>query len=103
MLRTRVLASYVFVKGKLLNIPTIHFARWVLIDKNKHVLFYSNFDGNWEQYLGDFIDQSGWGLPPSLVIPINFPRTNFMGVLGIIPGMPLTFSRNQIRFRAGRL
>src|SRR5207342_3104457 len=36
MLRTKVLAGCVFVKGKLLNIPTIHFARWVLIDNNKH-------------------------------------------------------------------
>lgn len=91
MLRTSVLASYVFVKGKLLNIPTIHFARWVLIDKNRHVLFYSNFDGNWEQYLGDFIDQSGWGLTSIFSNTVKFPKTNFMGVLGIVPKMPLTF------------
>ncbi len=85
MLRTRVLANDVFVKGKLLNIPTIHFARWVQFDKGKHVLFFSNFDGNWEQYLGDFIDQSGWGLSAIFSNTVNFPKTHFMGLLGVIP------------------
>ena len=78
MLRTRVLANNVFVFGKLLNIPTIHFARWVLFDNNKHVLFFSNFDGNWQQYLGDFIDQSGWGLTGMFSNTVNFPKTRFM-------------------------
>lgn len=78
MLRTRVLANNVFVFGKLLNIPTIHFARWVLFDNNKHVLFFSNFDGNWQQYLGDFIDQSGWGLTGIFSNTVNFPKTRFM-------------------------
>ena len=78
MLRTKVLASHMFVKGKLLNIPTIHFARWVLFDNKKHVLFFSNFDGSWQQYLGDFIDQSGWGLSGIFSNTVNFPRTRFM-------------------------
>jgi len=78
MLRTSVLANNVFVHGKLLNIPTIHFARWVLFDNNKHVLFFSNFDGNWQQYLGDFIDQSGWGLTGIFSNTMNFPKTKFM-------------------------
>ena len=78
MMRTRVLANNVFVHGKLLNIPTIHFARWVLFDKNRHVLFFSNFDGNWQQYLGDFIDQSGWGLTGIFSNTVNFPKTKFM-------------------------
>ena len=78
MLRTRVLANNVFVHGKLLNIPTIHFARWVLFDNNRHLLFFSNFDGNWQQYLGDFIDQSGWGLTGIFSNTVNFPKTKFM-------------------------
>ena len=78
MMRTSVLANNVFVHGKLLNIPTIHFARWVLFDNNKHVLFFSNFDGNWQQYLGDFIDQSGWGLTGIFSNTVNFPKTKFM-------------------------
>jgi hypothetical protein len=78
MFRTRVLANNVFVFGQLLKIPTIHFARWVLFDNNKHVLFFSNFDGNWQQYLGDFIDQSGWGLTGIFSNTVNFPKTKFM-------------------------
>lgn len=78
MIRTRVLAGHMFVKGKLLNIPTIHFARWVLFDNDKHVLFFSNFDGSWQQYLGDFIDQSGWGLSGIFSNTVNFPKTTFM-------------------------
>lgn len=101
MLRTKVLASKVFVHGKLLNIPTIHFARWVLIDHNKHVLFFSNFDGNWQQYLGDFIDQSGWGLTGIFSNTVNFPRTNFMGILGVIPGMPLKYKDSNFVLTGG--
>jgi hypothetical protein len=36
------------------RIGTIHFARWVVIDDEQKLLFTSNFDGTWEQYLRDF-------------------------------------------------
>ena len=74
---TRILIRLFFVKGKLMGIPTIHFARWVLIDGNKRLLFFSNFDGSWTQYLGDFIDKSGWGLNAIFGNTINFPRIWF--------------------------
>jgi hypothetical protein len=67
-----------FVTGKLMGIPTIHFARWVMFDDNKRVLFFSNFDGSWQQYLGDFIDKSGWGLTGIFSNTTNFPKTNFL-------------------------
>lgn len=101
MLRTRVLAGKLFVKGKLLNIPTIHFARWVAIDNKKHILFFSNFDGSWQQYLGDFIDQSGWGLSGIFSNTVNFPKTHFMGMLGIVPGMPVTFPGTTFTLTGG--
>jgi hypothetical protein len=78
MLLARILIPTWFVKGKLMNIPTIHFARWVLFDDNKRVLFFSNFDGSWQQYLGDFIDQSGWGLTGIFSNTKNFPKTRFL-------------------------
>lgn len=53
---------YWFNKGQLGGIPSIHFARWIIIDKGKRLLFYSNFDGSWENYLGDFIDRAAVGL-----------------------------------------
>lgn len=78
MLFARVLIPLLFVKGKLMGIPTIHFARWVAFDNNKRVLFFSNFDGSWQQYLGDFIDKSGWGLTGIFSNTTNFPKTNFL-------------------------
>ena len=78
MLFARTLIRLKFVKGKLMGIPTIHFARWVLFDNDKRVLFFSNFDGSWQQYLGDFIDKSGWGLTGIFTNTTNFPKTNFM-------------------------
>jgi hypothetical protein len=68
----------VFVNGELLGIPTIHFARWVLIDGGRHLFFTSNFDGSWQQYLGDFIDKSGWGLNFIFSNSEGFPKTKFL-------------------------
>lgn len=78
MLFARTLIKNLFVKGKLMEIPTIHFARWVLIDNNKHMMFFSNFDGSWNQYLCDFIDKSGWGLTGIFSNTVNFPKTRFL-------------------------
>lgn len=78
MLFARTLIKNFFVKGKLMGIPTIHFARWVLIDNNKHMMFFSNFDGSWNQYLCDFIDKSGWGLTGIFSNTVNFPKTRFL-------------------------
>lgn len=78
MLFARTLIPIKFVDGELMGIPTIHFARWVLFDDNKRVLFFSNFDGSWQQYLGDFIDQSGWGLTGIFSNTKVFPKTRFL-------------------------
>ncbi len=78
MLFARALISFLFVNGKLMGIPTIHFARWVMIDDQKRMLFFSNFDGSWQQYLGDFIDKSGWGLTGIWSNTMKFPRTKFL-------------------------
>ena len=86
MLFASTLIPIKYVKGTLLNIPTIHFARWVLFDTDKptkRVLFFSNFDGSWQQYLGDFIDQSGWGLSAIFSNTAIFPKTNWLGLTGI--------------------
>lgn len=56
------LGIYYFNRGQLGGIPSIHFARWIIIDNGKRLLFYSNFDGSWENYLGDFIDRAAVGL-----------------------------------------
>jgi hypothetical protein len=75
---TRVLVRLLFVKGKLMGIPTIHFARWIQLNNKKRMLFFSNFDGSWTQYLGDFIDKSGWGLTGIFGNTLGFPKSLFL-------------------------
>jgi hypothetical protein len=75
---SRTLIRFIFVNGKLMGIPTIHFAKWVMFEDNSRVLFFSNFDGSWQQYLGDFIDNSGWGLTGIFSNTKVFPKTNFL-------------------------
>ena len=78
----KMLIKLLFVKGKLMGIPTIHFARWVQVNDKKRMLFFSNFDGSWTQYLGDFIDKSGWGLTGIFGNTKNFPRALFLVLKG---------------------
>jgi len=55
-----LLARFIAVTGTLGGLDTIHFARWALLDDDR-LLFFSNYDGSWEAYLGDFIDKvSPW-------------------------------------------
>lgn len=75
---TQFLGKTLFSKGLLLGIPTIHFARWIMLDGNKRMFFTSNFDGSWQQYLGDFIDKAGWGLNGIYSASEKFPRTFFL-------------------------
>jgi hypothetical protein len=44
------------------KINTIHYARWVIIDNGTRLLFTSNFDGNWMDYLTDFVEKGEKGL-----------------------------------------
>ena len=65
-------------KGTLLGIPSIHFAHWSLIDNRRRLLFVSNFDGSWENYLDDFIDKGSFGLTAIWSNTVGFPRTRFL-------------------------
>jgi hypothetical protein len=85
------LAIFLFNKGKLGNIPTIHFARWVRIDNGKRLLFFSNYDGSWESYLGDFIDKAAVGLTGVWSNSRWFPKTLLLLLFG---------ARDEQRFKA---
>jgi hypothetical protein len=61
-------------KGTLSGIPSIHFARWAMINDGRQLLFLSNFDGSWEHYLGEFIDEAAQGLTAIWSNAENFPR-----------------------------
>ncbi|HEX7243074.1 MAG TPA: hypothetical protein VF263_22515, partial [Longimicrobiaceae bacterium] len=68
-------AKYLSNTGTLAGIPSIHFARWVIVDEGRRLVFFSNFDGSWENYLGDFIDKAAGGLTGVWSNCVGFPRT----------------------------
>lgn len=59
-------ARFGSTQGKLSGIVTIHFARWLVLKDPKkdlhRLVFFSNYDGSWENYLGEFIDLASDGL-----------------------------------------
>lgn len=72
------LARHYYNRGNLGGIPTIHFARWVIIDGGRRLLFFSNYDGSWERYLGDFIDQAAVGLTGVWSNTRGYPKTRLL-------------------------
>jgi hypothetical protein len=60
--------------GSLIGISTIHFARWVLIDRGRRLMFVSDYDGSWESYIDEFAEmilsgldaiwETSFGMPP---------------------------------------
>ena len=73
-----VTARYIFTKGLLAGVTTIHFARWVIIDKGKNLIFFSNYGGSWESYLGDFIDKAAVGLTAIWSNAKLYPKTSWL-------------------------
>lgn len=73
-------------KGELSGIPSIHFAHWSLIDKRRRLLFVSNFDGSWENYLDDFIDKASTGLTAIWGNTVGFPKTSWLVLEGARDG-----------------
>ncbi len=71
--------SYV---GQLGGIPTIHFAKWLLIDSGRRLLFFSNYDSSWESYLGDFVDQAAAGLNLAWSCTREYPKTTLLAFGG---------------------
>jgi len=65
-------------KGSLTGLTNIHFAQWVLLDEGRRLLFLTNYDGSWENYLDDFIDEAASGLTAIWSNVRNFPRTWFL-------------------------
>ncbi len=77
-----LLARISYNRGNLGGIPSIHFARWVILEESRRLLFFSNFDGSWESYLGDFIDKAHLGLTGVWSNTVDFPRALFLAWAG---------------------
>jgi hypothetical protein len=63
--------------GRLGGIQTIHFARWVALP-DRRLLFFSNYDGSWEAYLGEFIDKASMGLTMIWTNTVWYPKTRLL-------------------------
>jgi hypothetical protein len=59
--------------GALSNLHTIHFARWAIIDNGRNLLFESNYDGSWERYIDDFVDDASVGMNAIWANCVGFP------------------------------
>ena len=67
--------------GRLGGIQTIHFARWVALPDGR-LLFFSNYDGSWEAYLGDFVDKASLGLTMIWTNTLWYPKTRLLLLKG---------------------
>jgi len=65
-----------FRAGFVLDIGTIHFARWFILPKSHTMIFFSNYDGSGESYFEDFVTKAQWGQTGVWSNGIGFPRTN---------------------------
>ncbi len=71
-------ARHLFNRGNLAGVKTIHFARWVMLNDRRRVIFASNYDGSLESYMDDFIDKVFWGLNAVFSNGVGYPRTNWL-------------------------
>jgi hypothetical protein len=69
---------YLYVRGRLARVGTIHFARWVFLDGARRLLFASNYDGGLDAYMDDFINKAGFGLNAVFSNGIGYPRTRWL-------------------------
>lgn len=72
-------ARFQFYSGDLGGIETIHCAHWLILEgETPRLLFFSNYDGSWERYLGDFIEEAGGGMTSVWSNTVEFPRSRFL-------------------------
>lgn len=69
---------HVFARDNLAGIRSIHFARWVLLDGGRRVVFASNYDGSQESYMSDFIDRIAWGVNLVFSNGVGYPSTRWL-------------------------
>ena len=71
-------SRHVFARDNLAGIRSIHFARWVLLDGGRRVVFASNYDGSQESYMSDFIDRVAWGVNLVFSNGAGYPATRWL-------------------------
>jgi hypothetical protein len=71
-------SRHVFARDNLAGIRSIHFARWVLLDGGRRVVFASDYDGSQESYMSDFIDRVAWGVNLVFSNGAGYPSTRWL-------------------------
>jgi hypothetical protein len=75
---TNLAMRHHFNKGQLTGVRTIHFARWILTDGNRRLIFASNYDGSLESYMDEFIDKVAWGLNAIFSNGQGYPKSKWL-------------------------
>lgn len=78
LLLTDYACRHIFNRGHLGRVQTIHFARWVFIDRKSRMVFASNYDGGHEAYMDDFVNKVAWGLNLTFSHGVGWPRTEWL-------------------------
>jgi Dyp-type peroxidase family len=73
-----LVVARVFCPGFIVNMGTIHFARWFRPPGSERLVFLSNYDGSWESYLEDFITKAYPGQNAAWSNAIGFPPTKWL-------------------------
>jgi hypothetical protein len=59
--------------GSLTGISTIHFVRWLVIDNGRRLLFVSDYDNSWENYIDEFAEMILSGLDAIWDTALGYP------------------------------
>jgi hypothetical protein len=74
----QLVARHLYNHGKLVDVDSIHFARWVGINDWRRLYFFSNFDGSAESYQDDFIERIAFGLNLVFSNGWGWPRNRYL-------------------------
>lgn len=72
------LVTYWYRPGFVLNMGTIHKAKWFRPPGSDKLIFLANYDGSWESYLEDFVMKAHAGQSAAWSNGVGFPRTRFL-------------------------
>lgn len=72
------LVTYWYRPGFVLNMGTIHYARWFRLPDSDTLVFFSNYDGSWESYLEDFVTKAHAGQTAAWSNGKGFPNTRYL-------------------------
>jgi Dyp-type peroxidase family len=78
--------QYWFRPGFVLNMGTIHYAKWFRLPGTEMMLFLANYDGSWQSYLEDFVTKAHEGQSAVWSHGKGFPKTRLLVFGGAADG-----------------